>query len=111
MNPLSRRDSLTRTSAMAAYATIPALLKAQTSGDYLFPAGIQLYAVRDPLASDAPGTLEALRSIGFQEVERWLWEVHRPPISTAMRRRGSGSPKCTPPFPECHGCRCASRPG
>ncbi len=33
------------------------------------PPGIQLYAVREPLASDAPGTLKALRSIGFREVE------------------------------------------
>jgi len=34
-----------------------------------FPAGIQLYAVREPLATDAPGTLKALHDIGFREVE------------------------------------------
>lgn len=33
------------------------------------PAGIQLYAVRDPLDQDAPGTLKALHDIGFREVE------------------------------------------
>ena len=32
-------------------------------------AGIQLYAVREPLAADAPGTLKALHTIGFREVE------------------------------------------
>ena len=33
------------------------------------PAGIQLYAVRDELAKDAPGTLKALHEIGYREVE------------------------------------------
>ena len=32
-------------------------------------AGLQLYAVREPLAADAPGTLQALREIGFRNVE------------------------------------------
>lgn len=39
---------------------------AQSNG---LPPGIQLYAVREPLASDAPGTLKALHDIGFREVE------------------------------------------
>jgi sugar phosphate isomerase/epimerase len=69
MNPISRRDFLARSGAIAACATIPSLLQAQASETYLFPAGIQLYAVRDPLASDAPGTLKALHSIGYREVE------------------------------------------
>ena len=33
------------------------------------PAGIQLYAVREPLAADAPATLKTLYGIGFREVE------------------------------------------
>ncbi len=48
---------------------MPALLQAQASEIYLFSAGIQLYAVREPLASDAPGTLKALHSIGYREIE------------------------------------------
>jgi sugar phosphate isomerase/epimerase len=67
MNSVSRREFLARSGAVAACATIPALLHAQES--YLFPAGIQLYAVREPLAADAPGTLKALHSIGYREVE------------------------------------------
>lgn len=34
-----------------------------------YPPGIQLYAVRDPLATDAPGTLRNLHEIGYLEVE------------------------------------------
>ena len=33
------------------------------------PAGIQLYAVREPLAADAPATLRQLKRIGYGEVE------------------------------------------
>jgi sugar phosphate isomerase/epimerase len=33
------------------------------------PPGIQLYAVREPLAADAPGTLKAIHELGFREVE------------------------------------------
>lgn len=69
MNPLSRRDFLARSGAVAACATIPGLLQAEAPQSYLFPAGIQLYAVRDPIASDAPGTLKVLHSIGYREVE------------------------------------------
>ena len=34
-----------------------------------YPPGIQLYAVRDPLAVDTPGTLKKLHEIGYVEVE------------------------------------------
>ena len=67
MHPLTRREFLIRTGATAAWATLPALLHAEPAS--LFPAGIQLYAVSEPLASDAPGTLKALHSIGYREVE------------------------------------------
>jgi sugar phosphate isomerase/epimerase len=41
-------------------------------------AGIQLYAVREPLAADAPGTLKALHTIGFREVESAGTAGHSP---------------------------------
>lgn len=69
MKQLSRRDFLAGTGAAAACASVPALLHGQASKNYLFPAGIQLYAVREPVTSDAPGTLMELHSIGYREVE------------------------------------------
>jgi hypothetical protein len=41
MTLLSRRDFIARIGAIAACATIPTLVEAQTSENYLFPAGIQ----------------------------------------------------------------------
>ncbi len=55
--------------------------RAEPSG---LPAGIQLYAVREPLAKDAPGTLKALRRIGFQEVESAGTAGHAPNEFRAM---------------------------
>jgi sugar phosphate isomerase/epimerase len=69
MNPFSRRDFLTHSGVLAVCATIPALLQAEDQQTYLFPAGIQLYAVREPIEADAPGTLKQLHSIGYREVE------------------------------------------
>ncbi len=42
------------------------------------PAGIQLYAVREPLAADGPGTLKALRGIGYREVETYDMDRYGP---------------------------------
>ena len=69
MTLLSRRSFLTSSSAAAALATMPSSLRASTPEVSLFPPGIQLYAVREPLASDPAGTLKALRDIGYEQVE------------------------------------------
>lgn len=51
-----------------ALASLAQTLSAQKAG---LAAGIQLYAVREPLAADAPATLRALSRIGFREVEAY----------------------------------------
>jgi sugar phosphate isomerase/epimerase len=67
MNQITRRRFL----ALAAAATGESAI---WSGDAFafpmgLPPGIQLYAVREPLAADTPGTLKSLHDIGFREVE------------------------------------------
>ena len=79
MHGISRRDFLARSGAVAACAAIPSLVHAQAADASLFPPGIQLYAVRDPLASDAPGTLKALRTMGYSEVETAGFGKHTAP--------------------------------
>ena len=65
MANLDRRSFLILSGAAAA-ATVTGAANAAPTG---FAQGIQLYAVRDELAKDTPGTLKALREIGFTEVE------------------------------------------
>lgn len=38
-------------------------------GDFDGPLGLQLYSIRDAMQEDVPGTLEWVRSMGFEEVE------------------------------------------
>jgi sugar phosphate isomerase/epimerase len=38
-------------------------------GDFTGPLGVQLYSVRNPIATDVPGTLARVRALGFREVE------------------------------------------
>ena len=67
MNVLTRRRFLTYSTAAVVASTLGSrLAMAYPMG--LAP-GIQLYAVRDPLSTDAPGTLKAVHDIGFREVE------------------------------------------
>jgi sugar phosphate isomerase/epimerase len=65
MARLDRRSFLILSGAAAAASFTKASLAAPTG----FAAGIQLYAVRDELAKDAPGTFKGLHEIGFTEVE------------------------------------------
>ena len=53
----------------AAMAILLGGVREAVAGPMGLPAGIQLYAVREPLAADAPGTLQQLKRIGFGEVE------------------------------------------
>jgi sugar phosphate isomerase/epimerase len=67
MSVLTRRRFLSLTTAATVASTIGSRLAfAFPMG---LPPGIQLYAVREPLAADAPGTLKAVHDIGFREVE------------------------------------------
>ena len=43
-----------------------------------FAPGIQLYAVREPLAADTEGTLKALRTMGYREVESFTPTKNKP---------------------------------
>ena len=62
----TRRDFLRSTGTLAAAAVFPRLARANPMG---LPPGIQLYTVRDRLATDTPGALKELHDIGFLEVE------------------------------------------
>ena len=65
MTDLTRRSFLGLAGSVAMASAAPHAFAATGT----FPPGIQLYAVRDPLATDAPGTLRKLHEIGFKEVE------------------------------------------
>lgn len=67
MKVLSRRHFLSLSTATAVSSLIGSRIAfAFPLG---LPPGIQLYAVREPLANDAPGTLKAVHDLGFREVE------------------------------------------
>ncbi len=69
MHPIHRRSFLARAGALAALSAAPCLVRTALAAGFTFPPGIQLYAVREPLATDAPGMLKKLAAIGFREVE------------------------------------------
>ena len=70
MNQMTRREFLSRTriavSLAGAAALVPRRLLANPLG---LPIGIQLWTVREPLASDPAGTFVQLTKIGYREVE------------------------------------------
>ncbi len=68
MGNLTRRKFLERTSAGAAFVASASFLKAGSAKRAL---GIQLYTVLADMKRDAPGTLKALRKIGYQNVEAY----------------------------------------
>ena len=67
MNVMTRRRFVSLTTAATVASTLGSRLA------FAFPMGlapgIQLYAVREPLAEDAAGTLKAVHDLGFREVE------------------------------------------
>ena len=48
------------------------------------PLGVQLYTVRDQAEKDLPGTLAAIRKIGYEEVETY-WNVYTHPAAELKR--------------------------
>jgi sugar phosphate isomerase/epimerase len=67
----SRRQLLKFAANGAVGLSLQSLLTAQSekATEVGFPAGIQLYTVRKALAKDTAGTLRALATIGYREVE------------------------------------------
>lgn len=75
---MKRREFIT---GMAAAGLVLPKLSAEPVG---LPPGIQLYAVREPLAADGAATLKTLRSIGFREVETYAGTRYKPAELRAM---------------------------
>ena len=75
---MKRREFLKRAAALSAF---PGTLFAETRR--LVP-GIQLYAVREPLAANAAATLVKLRSIGYAEVEAFVLPRLKPAALRTM---------------------------
>ena len=66
MRTATRRAFLRQTACGGLAVLASRALRATPLGG---PVGIQLYAVKDALQTDPPGTLKALRAIGYGEVE------------------------------------------
>ncbi len=81
---MNRRTVLKAAAAAAAIPYLPACGKAPETeaGKRLERIGIQLYTVRDRMAEDVPGTLQAIAEIGYDEVEFAGYFDHTP---TAVR--------------------------
>ena len=66
---ISRRDFLGRASAFTTAVALTGrctVLHAEPLG---LPLGLQLYSVREQLATDYEGTLQQVSSVGYREVE------------------------------------------
>ena len=100
---------VTRRSFIGGAATVAAL--SSTKFSLAMPLGlapgIQLYSVRDQMAKDFEGTLAAVHTAGFQEVESAsLPKKPAAEIRKALDRAGLKMRQCTPWF-----WRCNQRPG
>jgi sugar phosphate isomerase/epimerase len=67
------------------FARLSATLLVATASQQLFAAdrrqvGVQLYTVRDQAEKDLPGTLKAIREIGYREVEPY-WNIYNHPAA------------------------------
>lgn len=76
MPAISRRNFLAASGAAATAAMLP--LPAWAKSPVSLPPGLQLWTVKDELAKDFPGTLQALKTIGYARVEAAGW-VNRTP--------------------------------
>src|SRR5271163_467402 len=75
---INRRDFLI--SSMAVMGCVQRALAASTPR----PLGVQLYTVRDQAEKHLPETLEAIRQIGYDEVETY-WNVYTHPAAELKR--------------------------
>lgn len=76
---ISRRDFVITSMAFAGSAAVHGVAAVKQS-----PIGVQLYTVREQLAKDLPGTLAAIRKIGYGEVETY-WDVYSHPAPELKR--------------------------
>jgi sugar phosphate isomerase/epimerase len=82
LRSITRREWLQLTAMGAVGASTLSSLFAQRKR----PLGVQLYTVRDKLGSDADSTLQAIASIGYQEVE--LLRAHAARIAPLAKAHG-----------------------
>ena len=99
---LTRRSFLQLSMAAAAGLAAPALLAPEQRNAGLPNIGVQLYTVRQEAERNLPATLEAVRRIGYTEVEAY-WDIYNHPAAELRRRlrRGCGGSQ------KRHGFRCA----
>jgi sugar phosphate isomerase/epimerase len=79
-----KRRNFLKSSGFAAAGLMLSPLVQATGKRRLERIGIQLYTVRDLMATDTAGTLEALASIGYDEVELAGFHGHSPDDVRAM---------------------------
>ena len=75
---LSRRQILGGSAALGLSTLVAPTIAPAASGSQKKVPGIQLYTVREPMASDVPGTLQAIAGIGYKEVEFAGYSDHSP---------------------------------
>jgi len=96
---MNRRNML-RTVGLSALAVsaLPSLLSA-AGGRRVERIGVQLYTVRDVLAADPPGTLDAVASMGYVEVETAGYAGLTPQeFAAALRNAGLNAPSAHIPL-------------
>ena len=98
---ISRRGFLKQSGTVVAVASFSRALP----GPFLLgeplglPAGIQLFAVREPLMTDTPGTLKRLYEIGYREVEpAGFGKYTAEEFSVFVRDAGLHAPSAHMPF-------------
>jgi len=90
MTGTTRRAFLRQTACSGVAALASRVLRATPLGG---PVGIQLYAVKDALQTDPAGTLKALRTIGYGEVETAGFAgLGARQFHTLLEEAGLGSP-------------------
>ncbi len=91
--PQGRRDFLARLGGLGALAALGPLAVREESRGSALRFGIQLYAVRDVIKDDVPGTLTALGEMGYREVElAGLYGKTAGEFRAALRAAGLVSP-------------------
>ena len=75
---LSRRQMLSGSAALGLSTLIAPTIAPAAPAPAMRVPGIQLYTVRESMASDVPGTLQAIAGIGYKEVEFAGYGDHSP---------------------------------
>lgn len=75
--PMSRRSFIRSAGMLAAAATLGMPSLASASIGSRFKMGLQLYTVRDPMASDAIGTLRTIANLGYEDLETFGFDPDR----------------------------------